>query len=94
MRFALLMLVAVFNGFNIRTDHLNLFRGLSENPNFYRIAIGIMAGAILLCTFGGNFLHCAPLNAQQWAVTFVLALLVIPIDLIRKILKCRECAAW
>lgn len=84
MRFALLVIAATVNGFNIRTDHCNLISGLSKNPNFYRIAIGIFVGMILVVQFGGNLLHCTPLGFTQWIVIFVFSLLMIPIDLIRK----------
>ena len=40
-RFALLCFMAVFNGFNIRTEHINLFNGIGKNKLFSAIAIGI-----------------------------------------------------
>ena len=84
MRFALLVLIATFNGFNIRTDHCNLFDNISKNPNFIRIAVCIMAGIVALSQFGGEFLHCAPMNFTQWCAVFTLAFIIIPIDLVRK----------
>lgn len=41
-RFALLCFMAVFNGFNIRTEHINLFNGIGKNKLFSAIAIGIV----------------------------------------------------
>lgn len=41
-RFALLCFMAVFNGFNIRTEHVNLFKGIGKNKLFSYIAIGIL----------------------------------------------------
>lgn len=41
-RFALLCFMAVFNGFNIRTEHINLFNGIGKNKLFSAIAIGIL----------------------------------------------------
>ena len=83
-RFAMLVVMATVNGFNIRTDSMNLFKGIKDNTMFVKIALIIFAGIILLCQFGGAMLHCTPLTITQWAVIFVLSLLVVPVDLIRK----------
>lgn len=53
-RFALLCLMAVFNGFTIRTDSMNLFKGIKNNKLFVYIALGIFAMAVVLCNFVGN----------------------------------------
>ena len=90
MRFALLVIAATINGFNIRTDHANLLQGLPNNPNFYRIAIGIFAGTVLAVQFGGNLLHCTTLSLSQWLVIFGLSLLMVPIDLVRKAITYRK----
>lgn len=90
-RFALLVIMATINGFNIRTDSLNLAKGIKENPLFIQVAIAIFAGIILLCQFGGPMLHCTPLQPAHWVYITLLALLVIPADLIRKkVLKSRS----
>jgi calcium-translocating P-type ATPase len=83
-RFAMLVIMATINGFNIRTDSMNLFKGIKSNTMFVKIALTIFAGVILLCSFGGTMLHCAPLNLTQWVVIFALSLIVVPVDLIRK----------
>ena len=83
-RFAMLVVMATINGFNIRTDSMNLFKGIENNTMFVKIALVIFAGIILLCQFGGAMLHCTPLNITQWAVIFALSLLVVPVDLMRK----------
>lgn len=83
-RFAMLVVMATINGFNIRTNSMNLFKGIKNNTMFVKIALMIFAGIILLCQFGGEMLHCVPLNITQWLVIFALSLLVIPVDLIRK----------
>lgn len=83
-RFAMLVVMATVNGFNIRTDSKNLFKGIGDNTMFVKIALAIFAGIILLCQFGGAMLHCVPLNLTQWIVIFAMSLLVVPVDLIRK----------
>lgn len=83
-RFALLCFMAVFNGFCIRTEHINLFNGLSKNKLFVEIAIGIFAMTILLCNYAGNLIKVTPLDFTHWMVVIVVAFLVIPVDTIRK----------
>ena len=83
-RFAMLVVMATINGFNIRTNSMNLFKGIKNNTMFIKIALTIFAGIILLCQFGGAMLHCEPMNIIQWVVVFALSLLVVPVDLIRK----------
>ena len=83
-RFAMLVIMATLNGFNIRTDSIDLFKGIKDNTMFIKIALTIFTGIILLCQFGGDMLHCAPLNLAQWGVVTVLSMLVLPVDIIRK----------
>lgn len=83
-RFALLVIMATLNGFNIRTDGLNLFEGIGKNKMFIKIAICIFALTFVLAQFGGAIMGCAAMSVAQWATVVILALLIIPVDLIRK----------
>ena len=85
-RFAMLCFMAVFNGFGIRTEHVNLFDGLSKNKLFWQIALWIVVGTIVLCTFAGDLLKVTALNADQWIAVLILSLIVIPVDILRKLL--------
>jgi len=90
-RFALLIIAATINGFNIRTDGFNLFEGIGKNTMFIKIAISIFAGTFLLAQFGGEMLHCSALSAGQWLAIVLLSLLVIPVDFARKaVLKSKK----
>lgn len=86
-RFALLCFMAVFNGFNIRTEHINLFNGIGKNKLFSAIAIGIFVMTIALCSFAENLIKVTALDFKHWVVVVILAFMVIPIDLIRKIIE-------
>lgn len=83
-RFALLCFMAVFNGLNIRTESLNLFTGLNKNKAFVGIGLGILLMAVLLCNVVGGYVGATALTLTQWNYIIGLALLVIPVDLIRK----------
>lgn len=83
-RFALLCLMAVFNGFTIRTDSMNLFKGIKNNKLFVYIAWGIFTMAVVLCNFVGNLVQTTPMDVKQWIVVLVTAFMVVPVDWIRK----------
>ena len=83
-RFALLCLMAVFNGFTIRTDSMNLFKGIKNNKLFVYIALGIFTMAVVLCNFVGNLVQTTPMDVKQWIVVLVIAFMVVPVDWIRK----------
>lgn len=86
-RFALLCFMAVFNGFNIRTEHINLFNGINKNKLFSVIAIGIFIMTFALCNFAENLIKVTALDFKHWAVIIILAFMVIPIDIVRKVIE-------
>lgn len=88
-RFALLVIMAIINGFGVRTPGYNLFRGISNNPMFVIVALGVIAGTMLCVSFGGSILQLSPLNLHQWLVVFGLSLLIVPVNFIR-IYFCRK----
>lgn len=82
--FATFMMAITFNGFNARTTSLNLFANIDKNENFLIVMASILAIQYAFVTFGGEALSVHPLTPHAWGVAFVLALLVIPLDMIRK----------
>ncbi len=87
VRFALIMLIAAFNGFNVRTDDVRILRGISKNPMFLIIAGVIVFGTVAIVQFGGTIFQVVPLTVKQWVAVFGLSALIIPMDLIRKIIR-------
>lgn len=89
-RFALLCFTAVLNGFNIRTEHMNLFKGIGKNKLFSYIAVGICAMTVILCDFAGTLIKATALDLNHWLVIIALAFMVIPVDLVRKAVDNRK----
>lgn len=85
--FVLFMLMAVFNGFNVRSEGINVFNGLKENPMFTKIMLSVTAILVLLTYIGGDLLSVSPMNLGQWLVTVALSMLVIPMGFIIKVLQ-------
>ena len=73
-----------FNGFTIRTDSINLFKGIKNNKLFMYIALGIFAMTVVLCNFVGNLVQTTPMDVKQWIVVLMTAFMVVPVDWIRK----------
>ena len=82
--FATFMMAITFNGFNARTEHINVFENLGRNRNFLLVMLSIFLLQFVFVTFGGEVLSVERLNAGTWGICIVLAFLVIPIDMLRK----------
>lgn len=83
--FATFMMAITFNGFNARTEHMNLLKGIGKNKNFLIVMGVIFAVQFIFVTFGGEVLSVEALSPSTWGICILLAFLVIPIDLIRKL---------
>ena len=92
--FVLFILAALANGFNVRDNGFGIFKGLGENKNFIKVMVTIILiqALIVNCAliplapfkFIGNMFSCVPFGLSGWCVVIVLALTMIPVDLIRK----------
>ena len=83
--FATFMMAITFNGFNARTGHINPFENIGRNRNFVLVMISIFVMQFLFVTFGGEVLSVESLSVKSWLICVILAFMVIPIDMIRKI---------
>lgn len=82
--FAFFILTSVFNAFNARTEKLNLFDNLGKNKGFLKVMGLITVVQIIMTYCGGVILSCYGLNVKEWLFVIVSALLIVPVDLIRK----------
>jgi magnesium-transporting ATPase (P-type) len=78
------MMAIGFNGFNARTEHMNVFEHLGRNRNFLLVMGGVFVLQYLFVTCGGEVLRVMPLNPRTWAICLAAAFMVIPLDLLRK----------
>ena len=86
-RFALIIILAMLNGFCVRVRGFNIFGGLSKNPMFLIVTFVVFAGLYACVMFGGNVLSLEPLSPIQWLATAGLALLIMPINFVYKMLR-------
>lgn len=82
--FTFFVFVAVFNGLNVRSEGFNLFEHIGENKNFIKVMSIILVIQTILTFVGGSLFGCTPLTINEWIVTILLAVGIIPFDLIRK----------
>ncbi len=83
--FCFFVFAAVFNAFNARTEQLNLFENICGNRWFLKILLLIAVVQVLMAYFGGAIFRCYGLDAGEWAAVLLMALTIIPVDLLRKL---------
>jgi magnesium-transporting ATPase (P-type) len=88
--FATFMMAITFNGFNARTEHPNVFENIGRNRNFLIVMGVIFLAQFIFVTFGGQVLSVHALTATTWLVCAVIAFLVIPIDVVRKVIMNKQ----
>ncbi|MBQ5319930.1 MAG: calcium-translocating P-type ATPase, PMCA-type [Oscillospiraceae bacterium] len=92
--FVLFIWAALFNGFNVRDDGFGIFKGLNENKDFIRVFLAIVAIQAVIVNaaliplgafeFIGKMFSCVPFGVIGWIAVILLAVTMIPVDLIRK----------
>ncbi len=84
--FSFFVFSGIFNAFNTRTEGIDLTENLSRNKSFL-VVMGLVALIQVLMTyFGGSFLRTAGLNFKEWLIVIILSFLVVPVDIIRKLI--------
>ncbi len=92
--FVLFIVAALFNGFNVRDEGFGIFKGLDENKGFLKVFfIIIIVQAVIVnaalvpfefFTLIGNMFSCVPFGLAGWVAVILLAVTMIPVDLVRK----------
>ena len=77
----------VFNTFNARTQGLNLFEHIFDNKLFLGVIVLIFCIQTLFIYIGGEILRTVPLEPWEWLYMVMLAVILIPVDLLRKLIR-------
>ena len=86
LMFAFFIFAIIFNGFNARTEKINLFEHIGENKKFIIVMGIIFIIQIIMITFGGSLLRTVPLSLVEWLFITLSSFVIILSDLIRKVL--------
>ncbi len=82
--FAVFMMAIAFNGFNARTERINIIKGIGKNKTFLLVMLGILIMQFVFVSFGGDFLSVQALTPGSWLICLFASLMVIPVDIFRK----------
>ncbi|HRF43361.1 MAG TPA: calcium-translocating P-type ATPase, PMCA-type [Candidatus Competibacteraceae bacterium] len=85
--FAFFVLMHLSNTFNARTQGLDLFENILDNQLFQIIIPLIVVIQVIFITFGGEILRTVGLSMQEWIYVLLMAVVIIPVDLARKIAR-------
>lgn len=88
--FAFFIYSIIFNSLNTRSEKYNLFEHISENKNFIRVMGAIFILQTIIIQIGGKVFETTMLSVKALLVSMVLAVLIIPVDLIRKVLVSKK----
>jgi calcium-translocating P-type ATPase len=82
--FGFFVFMHAFNTFNARTQGLNLFEHILENKLFLGVIATIFTVQTTFIYIGGEVLRSVPLQPVEWSYMVMFALVLIPVDLVRK----------
>ncbi len=82
--FALFIFIGIFNAFNARTTRRNLFANITKNKVFLFMFSFIALVQIYLIYYGGNLFRTYGLTLKELLIVVLLAVTVIPVDILRK----------
>ncbi len=85
--FGFFVFMHTFNTFNARTQGLNLFEHILDNKLFLGVIALIFTVQTTFIYIGGDILRTVPLQTTEWLYLVMFAMVLIPVDLIRKLIR-------
>ncbi|MBF0573998.1 MAG: cation-translocating P-type ATPase [Desulfamplus sp.] len=82
--FSFFVFISILNGLNARTETMNLFEHITQNMGFVKVMSSILIIQVVMTYAGGVILRTYGLAFNEWLLIIALALLIIPLDLLRK----------
>lgn len=87
--FAAFMFSAIINGLNVRSEGFDIFKGVNQNKNFFKVMLVMLAATVFLCVVGGpigDVFSCTRFAPIGWVAIIIAGILVIPVDMLRKLI--------
>ena len=87
--FAAFMFSAIINGLNVRSEGFDIFKGVNQNKNFFKVMLVMLAATVFLCVVGGpigDVFSCTRFAPIGWVAVVIAGILVIPVDMLRKLI--------
>lgn len=84
--FGLIIFISILNSFSARTHRLNILSNIFKNKVFVGVISFVICMQIYLIYNGGELFRTSGLTLSEFMIMFMISLLVIPIDFIRKLI--------
>lgn len=87
--FCMFVFAFMVNAFNVRSDSVNVFEHIKENPTFIKVWTLIMLVQVALVSIGGivgEVFSCERFGFKGWGIVILMALSMYPIDVVRKLI--------
>ncbi|MCL2837683.1 MAG: cation-translocating P-type ATPase [Oscillospiraceae bacterium] len=82
--FTFFIFACIFNAFNARATGTDFFEHIAANKNFIYVMLLIAVVQVFMTYYGGVILRTQGLIMPEWIVVISLAVLIIPFDMVRK----------
>lgn len=89
--FAAFMFAAILNGFNVRTEGMNIVYRIRENKNFFKMLVAMLLATVCISEVSlispaiGRVFESEAFGITGWICVLIAGMIVIPFDAIRKI---------
>jgi len=87
--FTFFIFACIFNAFNARAERSEFFENIAANKNFIYVMSLVALVQVFMTYYGGVILRTRGLVMPEWIVVLSLAALIIPFNMLRKILITR-----
>ncbi len=87
--FCMFVFAFMVNAFNVRSDSVNVFEHIKENPTFIKVWTLIMLVQVALVSIGGivgEVFSCERFGFKGWGIVILMALSMYPVDVVRKLI--------
>ena len=84
--FAFFIYAIIFNSLNTRSEKINVFEHIGENKRFIYVMGSIFILQTIIIEIGGEVFNTTMLNPTSLLISMALGLLIIPVDMIRKVI--------
>ena len=84
--FTFFIYAVIFNSLNTRSHGFNVLEHIGKNKKFIYVMTSIAVAQSLIIQFGGEIFSTVPMDLKHFGLALGLALLIIPVDMVRKAL--------
>lgn len=90
--FGAFMFTAILNGLNVRRDGTDIMHDIKENKQFFPVMAAMLLATIVIIELGlvssslGEMFGTTPVGLNGWIAIIVASVIIIPFDLLRKII--------